>query len=276
MNRLSLSVLPFLFAGAASAQAPAPAPTAALLGEYTVTLAAADLPADQQRNAGHWRIGFYADGTHAVRHNGREVVRGTHELEGNQLIHRVQTGPYACDVPGTFTWQASGGQVAFTAVADGCAPRVHVMSTRAWSPVASAPVADQLMNRFAAAWTADEGAAIFAMLADDVIYFDAQDMIQGAQAVAASWAKSMQATDAMILSPIHSGAEGNTAYHVGQWQLTANGATAMTGVYTFIFRRGDDGVWRIRSAHVEDADAVNSSAVGAGAALPSDVPAQRP
>jgi len=92
------------------------------------------------------------------------------------------------------------------------------------------------------------------MPADDAVYFDAQMFTQGKRAIAASWRQSMQATNAMILTPIHSGMDGSTAYHVGRWQLTTNEPGLMGGVYTFIFRRGDDGVWRTVSAHVEDAD----------------------
>ena len=110
------------------------------------------------------------------------------------------------------------------------------------------------MSRFAAAWSADNHEAVAGMLAPDAVYFDAQELVRGRAAVAGAWAKSMQASGVMTLTPIHAGGEGTTAYHVGRWRLAA-GDGMTQGVYTFIMRRESDGVWRIISAHVEDANA---------------------
>jgi hypothetical protein len=68
-----------------------------------------------------------------AHNNGQEVVTGTHEIRDGRLIHREQSGPYACTVAGTYTWDTSGGAVSFTAVEDGCGPRVSVVTIRPWS-----------------------------------------------------------------------------------------------------------------------------------------------
>ena len=133
----------------------------------------------------------------------------------------------------------------------GCAPTVQ---SAPGGPV-TAQTADELMDRFSAVWSADDRDAIAGMLAEDAIYFDANDPpVEGRAAVAASWTQAMANTDMMTITRIRSGVEGSTAYHAGRWQLTANGRVVETGVHTFIFRRGADGVWRISSAHVEEAD----------------------
>jgi len=119
---------------------------------------------------------------------------------------------------------------------------------------ADAQTPEGLMEGFAIAWTAKDHAAIEAMLADDALYFSADQLLEGRDAVAASWRASMDATAEMIITPLRSGSEGDTAYHVGRWQLTREGVVIMEGVHTFIFRREHDGAWRIASAHVEDAD----------------------
>ena len=133
----------------------------------------------------------------------------------------------------------------------GCAPAVQ---SAPGAPV-TAQTANELMDRFAAAWSTDDPDAIVGMLAEDAIYFDANESpVQGRAEVAASWARSMENTDVMTITPLRSGAEGGTAYHSGRWQITANGRVVEAGVHTFIFRRSADGAWRIASAHVEDAD----------------------
>jgi ketosteroid isomerase-like protein len=112
---------------------------------------------------------------------------------------------------------------------------------------------DELMERFAAAWTEKDHAAIESMLAEDAIYFSASEMHEGRKDVATSWRASMEATEEMIITPLRAGAEGSTAYHVGRWQLTGNGRVVLEGVHSFLFRRDDGGAWKIASAHVEDA-----------------------
>jgi ketosteroid isomerase-like protein len=120
-------------------------------------------------------------------------------------------------------------------------------------PVAlQAQTPEELMERFATAWTEKDHAAIEAMLAEDAIYFDASEMHEGRTAVAVSWRASMDATEEMIITPLRTGTEGSTAYHVGRWQLTGDGRVVMEGVHSFVFRREENGTWKIASAHVED------------------------
>jgi len=125
-----------------------------------------------------------------------------------------------------------------------------VLPILALPAVAQTP--DELMDRFVTAWNADDAAAIEAMLADDVIYFDAHEMEEGRNPVATSWRGARDASDEMRITTLRSGGVDDLAYHVGRWELIAEGRTEWEGVYTFIFQQGADETWRIVSAHVED------------------------
>jgi ketosteroid isomerase-like protein len=128
-------------------------------------------------------------------------------------------------------------------------------------PVAlQAQTPEELMDRFATAWTEKDHDAVHAMLADDAIYFDASEMHEGRSAVATSWRASMDATEEMIITPLRTGTEGSTAYHVGRWQLTGDGRVVLEGVHSFLFRRDEDGAWKIASAHVEESEPTEAAA----------------
>lgn len=82
----------------------APAQTLAVPGDYTVTLGEADfaapLPAGMRGAlAGTWRISFHAGDHYVATQNGREVVRGTYRVNGNQVTSRRTAAartPAAC------------------------------------------------------------------------------------------------------------------------------------------------------------------------------------
>jgi hypothetical protein len=121
-------------APAAPAAPMASAAAAGIIGEYTVTLAAPDIPAEmpdsiRQMMIGSWNIGLH-EGNHVlVTYNGREVVSGPYMVSGNQLtLPANDTGPYACRTAATYTWQMSGDQLTLTRVQDACDGRVVVLT----------------------------------------------------------------------------------------------------------------------------------------------------
>ncbi|MET0399973.1 MAG: hypothetical protein ABW277_24500 [Longimicrobiaceae bacterium] len=118
----------------ATAAPMASAAAAGIIGEYTVTIAAADIPAEmpdsiRQQMIGTWNIGLH-EGNHVlVTYNGREVVSGPYMVSGNQLtLPANDTGPYACRTAATYTWQTSGDQLALTRVQDACDGRAVVLT----------------------------------------------------------------------------------------------------------------------------------------------------
>ncbi len=153
MTRLAVILLPLLVVACAPIEpepAPLPAPmpvaptptaavtampAAGIMGDYTVTLAESDFAttvADSVRKgtAGTWAIAFHQGNHLVVTHNGREVVQGAYQVNGNQITFGEDTGPYACRTPGTYTWQMSGNQVTFTRVQDTCEGRVLALTSR--------------------------------------------------------------------------------------------------------------------------------------------------
>lgn len=114
----------------------APAAPAAITGDYTVTLALADVPTAmpdsmRQQLVGTWVVALHDGGHFVVTQNGREVVDGPYSVSGNQFtLGAGDRGPYACRMAGTYTWQMNNGQLALTRVQDTCDGRVVVLSTR--------------------------------------------------------------------------------------------------------------------------------------------------
>jgi hypothetical protein len=152
MPRLAL-VLVLLAACATVPPDPAPAPAAAaapmtpaapmpaaspagITGEYTVTIAPADMPGEMPDNVkqmmvGAWNIGLH-EGNHVlVTQNGREVLSGPYMVSGSQVTFPANdTGSYACRTTATYTWQMSGDQLTLTRVRDTCDGRSRVFTMR--------------------------------------------------------------------------------------------------------------------------------------------------
>lgn len=114
----------------------APAAPAAITGDYSVTLAAADIPAAmpdsmRQQMIGSWIIALHDGGHFVVTHNGREVVQGPYVVSGNQVtLTAGDSGPYACRTTGSYTWQMSNDRLTLTRVRDQCDGRAMVLTTR--------------------------------------------------------------------------------------------------------------------------------------------------
>ena len=112
-------------------------------------------------------------------------------------------------------------------------------------------VAHQLMNRFAIAWSADDSAAVVAMFSDSVALVSRTSMVGVAEVGA--WArKQMAGALALKIIPLSARAAGDLAYQVGRWEIGIPDNQIATGVHTFTFRRGKDGVWRIETMFILD------------------------
>jgi hypothetical protein len=111
-----------------------------IMGDYTLTLTEADVPASasaEMRSGmpGRWGLAFHGGNHFVVTHNGSEVVQGSYRVEGDRIMFSTgETGPYACNVEATYTWRVSNGQLTFTPVgSDACEGRVLALTTRPYA-----------------------------------------------------------------------------------------------------------------------------------------------
>jgi hypothetical protein len=151
MRRLPIVLFSLLAACAPAAQTrpdgPAPAepttmaaPAGGIMGSYTVTLAASDLPAGmppqaQSRAVGTWGLAFHEGNHFVVTHEGRQVIEGPYRAVGDRLMFATgESGPYACNTPATYTWRTNNRQTTFTPVgADPCPGRALALTTRPYT-----------------------------------------------------------------------------------------------------------------------------------------------
>jgi len=127
--------IPVAAPSAAPGAIPMGPPAVGLVGDYTVTLAETDFAAtvpdaERRGTAAAWDIAFHQGNHLVVTHNGKEVLQGTYQVNGNQITFGEDTGPYACRAPGTYTWQMNNGLVTFTRVQDACQGRVLALTSR--------------------------------------------------------------------------------------------------------------------------------------------------
>jgi hypothetical protein len=123
--------------------APAPAattaePSAWRRGNYKATITAADLPAGAPADelAGAWEIQFHEGNHFVVMRNGAQMLQGNYQVSGGRLsfLGAGETGPYACNVAASYTWQTTGSQTTFSPVGtDSCRGRAVVIGNRAFS-----------------------------------------------------------------------------------------------------------------------------------------------
>ncbi|HET7231107.1 MAG TPA: hypothetical protein VFJ16_13935 [Longimicrobium sp.] len=127
--------------GTASPPPPPPmamAATAELTpGVYTTTLAEADIPAGAPAElrtglVGAWEIAIHGP-THAVvTYNGRQVVDAPFSLQGNQITFTQDSGDYACNATGRYTWAMTSAGLRFTMIEDPCQGRVAALTAHPW------------------------------------------------------------------------------------------------------------------------------------------------
>ncbi|HEX8907264.1 MAG TPA: hypothetical protein VF771_20600 [Longimicrobiaceae bacterium] len=151
MKTLTLLLLPALAACATAtpeatpAAAPPAAPAAAAApagigaGTYTSTIAAADIPAGAPADmatgmVGEWQLVTNGSGQAMVSYNGRQVVTAPYQVNGNEITFAANdTGEYACNAAGRYSWRISGGQLYFTKIEDTCQGRAIALTAHPWS-----------------------------------------------------------------------------------------------------------------------------------------------
>ena len=149
MSKLPLLLLAALAACApmSSGTAPPAAPPAAMdmapaagfpTGVYASTLADADLPASitgdmRTGMVGNWEIAIDRPGHALVRYNGQQVVEAPFEVQGNQITFSNDTGQYACQTTGRYTWAMSGSELRFTRIEDPCDGRAAALTVHPWT-----------------------------------------------------------------------------------------------------------------------------------------------
>lgn len=111
--------------------------------------------------------------------------------------------------------------------------------------------ADEVMTRFVGAWSADDSTAVSQMFTDDVVLVGGDGAFTDRDAVEVWRRQQMAGTEAMEVFPLQSGRSGDLAFQTGRWSLGyGSGAGTATGSHTFVFRRGEDGAWRIASMSI--------------------------
>lgn len=133
MRRLAVPLALVLAAACAPAgPTPAAAPPMAsaapaetgIVGNYTVTVADADIPSSVTGDArtgitGAWAIAIHPGNHFVATYNGNQVAEGPYQVNGNQIVFPAgETGEYACTAPATYSWRVGNGQLTFTPVGD--------------------------------------------------------------------------------------------------------------------------------------------------------------
>jgi hypothetical protein len=115
-------MLPFVIALAILTPTAALAATTALPGTYART-------ADGERLT----LRLASGGTHTFRQNGDLAARGRYTLaSGHRITFRSESGPRACDEPGTYRWKLRGRTLTFEEVDDDCLGRQFALTDGAW------------------------------------------------------------------------------------------------------------------------------------------------
>lgn len=119
--------------GAPAPMAPATAPAAFPTVTYTLTISPTDLPASAPEEmragmSGAWEVSFGTDGRFHASFNGREVVDGAYEVNGNELVFGEDTGDYACHARARYTWHATATELHLSRVEDSCTGRAAALT----------------------------------------------------------------------------------------------------------------------------------------------------
>jgi len=114
------------------------APAGLGTGTYATTIVASDLPsgasADMQSGmVGMWELVVDRPGHAVARYNGEQVVETAFEVQGNQITFSNDTGQYACNTPGRYTWEMTAAGLRFTKVEDPCDGRAVALTVHPWA-----------------------------------------------------------------------------------------------------------------------------------------------
>lgn len=113
-----------------------------------------------------------------------------------------------------------------------------------WCMPALGQSTNELMDRFASAWSQDDAEIVASMLSDEIVLIDDGDVYEGSDSVNAWALEWMEATDQLTITSVRTDEFDDVAYDMGRWALSA-GDEMTSGSHTFIFQRDEDDVWRI-------------------------------
>ena len=111
------------------------------------------------------------------------------------------------------------------------------------------------------AWNKKDSSAVISMFADDVIMISGRAVYKGKEAVAENFViRQMPHTSNLNGKTEGSDASGDLGYLAGTWSLTTTppnqSPIGSTGNYNFIFKRGEDGVWKFSVLTIENHDPI--------------------
>ena len=78
--------------------------------------------------AGMFTITFNSDGSHSVSADDKIVVKGTYNVEQDQLVLTDKEGEYACAETGKYKWKYDGKALTLTKVEDECEGRMTALT----------------------------------------------------------------------------------------------------------------------------------------------------
>lgn len=137
---------------------------------------------------------------------------------------------------------------------------VSAVTATAALPQADAVAIRRACDAYVSAWLADDRPAVLATLADDAVLLPAhgRPAVVGKPAIEAFWwPPGPPATvDAFSSTVDEVGAEGGVGWARGSFALTftyGGATTSQRGTYLMLFRRAEDGAWRITHRMWDDA-----------------------
>ena len=111
------------------------------------------------------------------------------------------------------------------------------------------------------AWNKKDSATVIAMFADDVIMISGRAIYKGKAEVAKNFViRQMPHTSNLNGKSERSDASGDLGYLAGTWSLRLTppdqAPIGSTGNYNFIFKRGEDGIWKFSVLTIENHDPI--------------------
>lgn len=120
---------------------------------------------------------------------------------------------------------------------------------------------DSLNTALYNSWNKKDSAAVISMFSDDVIMISGRAIHKGKEQVAKNFViRQMPHTSNLNGKSERSDASGDLGYMAGTWSILSTppdqAPIGSTGNYNFIFKRGEDGVWRFSVLTIENHDPI--------------------
>jgi len=111
------------------------------------------------------------------------------------------------------------------------------------------------------AWNKKDSAAVLSMFSNDVIMISGRAIYKGKEEVARNFVlRQMPHTSNLNGKSERSDASGDLGYLAGTWSLTLTppdqAPMGSSGNYTFLFKRGEDGIWKFSVLTIENHDPI--------------------